>query len=192
MPGSTAGTRCSSGRQRASVSREASGDTWMSWLSGPQQPPRTHPAVRGINDTTAGRSAVLSGTGDTKHSWQHTLRYRAVDKQHVGLKHGHSDSRGSVCACRAPEVEIEGSFSLSTADAASWRSTQRRVVSRFPELSLAGGVKMTCGATLRGIQTETTNLRKIKHFWLDLCRMRLSSKQWAGLAREILLSIYWK
>lgn len=58
----------------------------MSWLSGPWEPPDTHPAVRGINDTTAVRSTVLAGSGDTKHSWQHMVRYRAVDKQHERLK----------------------------------------------------------------------------------------------------------
>lgn len=75
---STRRHRYTSGSQRASVSREASGDTWMSWLPGPWEPPRTHPAVRGRNDTPADRSAVLSGSSDTKNSWQHMLRYRAV------------------------------------------------------------------------------------------------------------------
>lgn len=58
----------------------------MSWLSEPWEPHDTHPAVRGINDTTTGRSTVLSGSGDTKHSWQHMVRYRVFSNPHVFFK----------------------------------------------------------------------------------------------------------
>lgn len=93
----------------------------MSWLSG-WEPPRTRPAVRGKNGTMAGRSAALSGSGDKKHSWQHMLRYRAVYKQHVLLKTATLtvvDSASVHKPAAAPEVAIEGSHSLSTADGAS-------------------------------------------------------------------------
>lgn len=79
----------------------------MSWLTGPREPPRKHPAVRGINDTEAGRSAVLSEASDTKHSWQHMLRYQVVEKQHVRLHTATVTADERACTER-PEVETTG------------------------------------------------------------------------------------
>lgn len=59
--------------------------TWTNYWSEPVQQTHRRPAVRGKTDTTAVRPTTLSGPGDTEHSWQHKVRYREVDKQHVGL-----------------------------------------------------------------------------------------------------------
>ena len=88
----------------------------MSWRSGPWEPTRVHPAVRRRDDTTAGRSAVPSELGDTKHSLQHMFRYQTAQQLHV---------RSEITAGRVEKPIStnaggrQRAFGLSTADGAS-------------------------------------------------------------------------
>lgn len=69
------------------VSQRASwrNGTWTNYWSEPGKRHHRRPAVPGKTDKTAERPTTLPGPGDTEHSWQHKVGYRAVNKQHVGL-----------------------------------------------------------------------------------------------------------
>lgn len=70
------------------ASKQGGNVTWTSWLPGSYKPTDQRPAVPGIDDTAAGHSTLLSWSGDTTHSWQHAVQYKAVQQQHgLNLKH---------------------------------------------------------------------------------------------------------